>query len=59
MGKEKTMTRWTRFVNYKPHTEVMEKELNALKHDPARFAIDYCFTDHPTQGIRRFPVFPT
>lgn len=53
------MTRWKLSANYKQrHTPVMIGELQRLKNDPAAFAADYCWSDHPTLGVRRYPPFP-
>ncbi len=30
-----------------------------VQNEPGEFASDYCFTDHPTLGAKRFPSFPT
>ena len=53
------MTRWRHIGTCRFHTPLMKTEIAELKTHPEQFAANYCWTDHPTLGIRRFPSFPT
>lgn len=53
------MTRWKPTATSNGHTPLMRDELRELKKHSERFVGDYGWTDHPTRGLTRYPVFPT